>query len=104
MIVFTVAGGLIVVVGCSSSRVSWVKSSGNLSVSEGDVDEASERELCALFCSVKEQAMRVFPHIASRKPIILAVPTDTIPSVVEPVVDILVRLILACVETRREDC
>lgn len=38
------------------------------------------KELCALFCRVKEQAIKVFPQMASRKPIILAVPTE-MPSV-----------------------
>lgn len=33
--------------------------------------------LCALFCKVSEHAMRVLPQMASRKPIILTVPTDT---------------------------
>lgn len=35
--------------------------------------------LWALFCRVREQAIRVLPHMASRKPIILPVPTDTTP-------------------------
>lgn len=48
---------------------------------------SSERALCTLFCKVREQAMRVLPQIASRNPIILAVPTDTIPSVAEAVDD-----------------
>lgn len=55
------------VVGSSSSSGLWARFE-------------AESVLCADFWRVREHAMRVFPHMASRKPIILAVRADRVAS------------------------